>query len=69
MGRTGTYILIDMILNKIAKGVKEIDIAATLEYLRDQRSCMIKTKVSSLFNLIDEPMGCSNGTKIKTFTK
>ncbi|KAM7380662.1 hypothetical protein PAMP_003940 [Pampus punctatissimus] len=35
--RTGTYILIDMVLNRMAKGVKEIDIAAALEHIRDQR--------------------------------
>ena len=29
-------------------GTKEIDIAATLEYLRDQRPDMVKTKVKSL---------------------
>ena len=45
VGRTGTYLLIDMVLNKICKGAKEIDIAATLEYLRDQRPGMIKNKV------------------------
>lgn len=44
VGRTGTYLLIDMVLNKISKGAKEIDIAATLEYLRDQRPGMIKNK-------------------------
>lgn len=38
-----------MVLNKISKGAKEIDIAATLEYLRDQRPGMIKNKV----NIID----------------
>ncbi|TWW73048.1 Receptor-type tyrosine-protein phosphatase N2 [Takifugu flavidus] len=43
-GRTGTYILIDMVLNKMAKGGKEIDIAATLEHLRDQRPGMVQTK-------------------------
>ncbi|XP_056317882.1 receptor-type tyrosine-protein phosphatase N2 [Danio aesculapii] len=43
-GRSGTYILIDMVLNKMAKGAKEIDIAATLEHLRDQRSGMVQTK-------------------------
>uniref|UniRef100_A0A673IWZ2 Receptor-type tyrosine-protein phosphatase N2-like n=1 Tax=Sinocyclocheilus rhinocerous TaxID=307959 RepID=A0A673IWZ2_9TELE len=43
-GRTGTYILIDMVLNKMAKGAKEIDIAATLEHLRDQRPNMVQTK-------------------------
>ncbi|TTH23512.1 Receptor-type tyrosine-protein phosphatase N2 [Bagarius yarrelli] len=47
-GRTGTYILIDMVLNKMAKGAKEIDIAATLEHLRDQRPGMVQTKVSKL---------------------
>ncbi|CDW56323.1 receptor type tyrosine protein phosphatase [Trichuris trichiura] len=40
-GRTGTYILIDMVLNRINKGVKELDIAASLEHLRDQRMCMV----------------------------
>ncbi|XP_041931423.1 protein tyrosine phosphatase receptor type Na isoform X2 [Alosa sapidissima] len=43
-GRTGTYILIDMVLNRMAKGVKEIDIAATLEHIRDQRANMVRTK-------------------------
>uniref|UniRef100_A0A8B9LSH4 Protein tyrosine phosphatase receptor type N n=1 Tax=Astyanax mexicanus TaxID=7994 RepID=A0A8B9LSH4_ASTMX len=43
-GRTGTYILIDMVLNRMAKGVKEIDIAATLEHIRDQRQSMVRTK-------------------------
>ncbi|XP_077592647.1 receptor-type tyrosine-protein phosphatase N2 [Stigmatopora nigra] len=43
-GRSGTYILIDMVLNKMAKGAKEIDIAATLEHLRDQRAGMVQTK-------------------------
>jgi len=44
VGRTGTFILIDMILNKIIKGAKEIDLAATVEYLRDQRIDMVKSK-------------------------
>ncbi|XP_030808450.1 receptor-type tyrosine-protein phosphatase-like N isoform X4 [Camarhynchus parvulus] len=43
-GRTGTYILVDMVLNRMAKGVKEIDIAATLEHIRDQRPSMVQTK-------------------------
>ncbi|XP_051938052.1 protein tyrosine phosphatase receptor type Na isoform X1 [Hippocampus zosterae] len=43
-GRTGTYILIDMVLNRMAKGVKEIDIAATLEHVRDQRPGLVSTK-------------------------
>lgn len=44
VGRTGTYILLDMVLNKMIKGTKEIDIAATLEHLRDQRPDVVKTK-------------------------
>ena len=44
IGRSGTYIMIDMVLNKIARGAKEIDLAATLEYLRDQRPGILKTK-------------------------
>ncbi|KAL7991879.1 hypothetical protein Chor_016135 [Crotalus horridus] len=43
-GRTGTYILIDMVLNRMAKGVKEIDIAATLEHVRDQRPGVVQIK-------------------------
>jgi len=44
VGRTGTYILLDMVLNRIVKETKEIDIAATLEHIRDQRANMVKTK-------------------------
>ncbi|XP_061579700.1 protein tyrosine phosphatase receptor type Na isoform X1 [Cololabis saira] len=42
--RAGAYILIDMVLNRMAKGVKEIDIAATLEHIRDQRPGLVCTK-------------------------
>jgi receptor-type tyrosine-protein phosphatase N len=34
-----------MVLNKITKGIKEINIAASLEFLRDQRPGMVKNKV------------------------
>ncbi|KAJ8313804.1 hypothetical protein KUTeg_008365 [Tegillarca granosa] len=50
-GRTGTYALIDMVLNRMAKGAKEIDIAATLEHIRDQRMNMVKTKEQFQFAL------------------
>ncbi|CAG0923098.1 unnamed protein product, partial [Notodromas monacha] len=43
-GRTGTYCLIDMVLNRMGKGAKEIDIAATLEHIRDQRPGTVKTR-------------------------
>ncbi|XP_077978607.1 receptor-type tyrosine-protein phosphatase-like N [Glandiceps talaboti] len=43
-GRTGTYCLTDMVLNRMTKGAKEIDIAATLEHIRDQRMQMVKTR-------------------------
>lgn len=33
-----------MVLSRMAKGAKEIDIAATLEHLRDQRPRMVATK-------------------------
>lgn len=36
-GRSGTYTLIDVILERIKNGAKEIDPRATLEHLRDQR--------------------------------
>ncbi|KAK9527653.1 hypothetical protein VZT92_014196 [Zoarces viviparus] len=50
-GRSGTYVLIDMVLNRMAKGAKEIDIAATLEHLRDQRAGMVQTKEQFEFAL------------------
>uniref|UniRef100_F1KWW2 Receptor-type tyrosine-protein phosphatase-like protein n=1 Tax=Ascaris suum TaxID=6253 RepID=F1KWW2_ASCSU len=43
IGRTGTYCLLDMVLNRIAKGVKELNIAGSLEHLRDQRRGMVET--------------------------
>ncbi|XP_069677518.1 receptor-type tyrosine-protein phosphatase N2 isoform X2 [Periplaneta americana] len=52
VGRTGTYCLIDMVLNRMAKGAKEIDIAATLEHIRDQRPLMVKTKQQFEFVLM-----------------
>lgn len=51
-GRTGTYTLIDMVLNRMAKGAKEIDIAATLEHIRDQRMGMVATKQQFEFVLM-----------------
>jgi len=36
-GRSGTYTLIDLILERLKNGAKEIDLKATLEHLRDQR--------------------------------
>ncbi|XP_050691832.1 uncharacterized protein LOC126983235 isoform X2 [Eriocheir sinensis] len=52
IGRTGTYCLIDMVLNRMAKGAKEIDIAATLEHIRDQRPHMVRTKAQFEFVLM-----------------
>ena len=40
-GRAGTYCIIDIVSNRINKGVKEIDIAASLEHLRDQRPFLV----------------------------
>jgi receptor-type tyrosine-protein phosphatase N len=39
--RTGTYCLIDIVTNRITKGVKEMNVAGTLEHLRDQRMGMV----------------------------
>ncbi|XP_074659356.1 receptor-type tyrosine-protein phosphatase N2-like [Tubulanus polymorphus] len=50
-GRSGTYCLIDMVLNRMSKGAKEIDISATLEHIRDQRMTMVKTKEQFEFAL------------------
>ena len=52
VGRSGTYVLIDMVLNRMAKGCKEIDIAATLEHIRDQRSGMVQTRPQFEFCLM-----------------
>lgn len=52
VGRTGTYILLDIVLNRICKGAREINIAATLEHIRDQRTKMVKTKVRDNDELI-----------------
>ncbi|KAI5711033.1 hypothetical protein M8J75_013537 [Diaphorina citri] len=51
IGRTGTYCLLDMVLNRMAKGAKEIDIAATLEHIRDQRGGAVATKQQFQFVL------------------
>nr|CAB3263073.1 uncharacterized protein LOC100187431 [Phallusia mammillata] len=50
-GRTGTYILIDLAITRMLKGVKEMDIAATLEHLRDQRCGMVTSKEQLEFTL------------------
>lgn len=41
-----------MVLNRMAKGAKEIDIAATLEHIRDQRSRTVATKQQFEFVLM-----------------
>lgn len=51
VGRTGTYILLDLAINRMLKGAKEIDIAATLEHIRDQRTGMVRTKEQFEFAL------------------
>jgi receptor-type tyrosine-protein phosphatase N len=52
-GRTGSYCLVDLVLNRIAKGtVKEVDVGATVEHLRDQRIGMVKTKKQFEFALM-----------------
>lgn len=51
IGRTGTYCLLDMVLNRMAKGAKEIDIAATLEHIRDQRNGAVAIKQQFQFVL------------------
>lgn len=41
-----------MVLNRMTKGAKEIDIAATLEHIRDQRPDMVTTKQQFEFVLM-----------------
>lgn len=52
VGRSGTYVLIDMVLNRLSKGCKEIDIAATLEHVRDQRGGMVQNRQQFEFCLM-----------------
>ncbi|XP_041478911.1 receptor-type tyrosine-protein phosphatase N2-like [Lytechinus variegatus] len=51
VGRTGTYCLLDLVLTRMLKGVKELDIAATLEHIRDQRPGMVQTQAQFEFAL------------------
>lgn len=52
IGRTGTYILLDLVIARMLKGgSKEMDIAATLEHLRDQRRGLVCTKEQLQFAL------------------
>jgi len=51
VGRTGTYILIDMALSRIQSGVKEMNLVATVEHLRDHRPHMVMTKAQFEFAL------------------
>ena len=64
VGRSGTYVLIDMVLNRMNKGSKEIDIAATLEHIRDQRSgqsiftCTARVSDPDPVNIRPDPKPC-----------
>lgn len=51
-GRSGTYTLIDLILERIKNGSKEIDPLATLEHLRDQRIGLCSTQSQFEFVLV-----------------
>ncbi|KAH8413242.1 hypothetical protein KR009_009113, partial [Drosophila setifemur] len=51
-GRTGAYILLDLVLERMNKGAREIDIAATLEHLRDQRAGVVATRQQFEFVLM-----------------
>lgn len=51
-GRSGTYTLIDIILERIKNGTKEIDPRATLEHLRDQRVGLCSTQKQFEFVMV-----------------
>ncbi|RWS14252.1 Receptor-type tyrosine-protein phosphatase N2-like protein [Dinothrombium tinctorium] len=52
VGRTGTYCLLDMVLNRImTKGAKQIDFEATLEHIRDQRGGAVTSRQQFEFAL------------------
>lgn len=44
--------LLDMLLTRLSKGVKEMDISAAVEHLRDQRCEMVKTRPQFEFVLM-----------------
>lgn len=51
-GRSGSYVLIDLILERIKTGAKEIDLRATLEHIRDQRIACCATQKQFEFALV-----------------
>lgn len=50
-GRSGTYCLMDMVLNRITKGIKQLDVAASLEHLREQRMAVVANQTQYEFVL------------------
>lgn len=64
-GRTGAYILLDLVLGRMNKGAREIDIAATLEHLRDQRAGLVATRQQFEFVL----MAVAEEVSTKFFSK
>lgn len=52
VGRTGTYILLDLVISRMLKGgSREMDVAASLEHLRDQRAGVVCSKEQLQFAL------------------
>lgn len=49
-GRTGVYCTVDMLCARLLRGVKQLDVVASVEHLRDQREGMVQT--SEQFKLI-----------------
>jgi len=43
-GRTGAFCLLDACWSRILKGIKELDVAASLEHLRDQRMGLVESE-------------------------
>lgn len=68
-GRTGAYILLDLVLGRMNKGAREIDIAATLEHLRDQRAGLVATRQQFEFVLMAVAEEVSTKFFSKNFTK
>ncbi|CAI4227825.1 unnamed protein product [Auanema sp. JU1783] len=42
-GRTGVYCAVDLLCNRLLRGVRQIDVVASVEHLRDQRDGMVRT--------------------------
>lgn len=55
--------MLDLVLGRMNKGAREIDIAATLEHLRDQRAALVATRQQFEFVLMAVAEEVYNGLR------